>query len=111
MSGEDRVLRTACEKIRACGKWYDCREASAIAFKIVSEHPLTRGNPGYHMPPIFYSGSPYGHIIANLGAKEIEPPEEYSVAYVPCHPHFQWWESKVWPDVFAEEQRDEIKQE
>jgi hypothetical protein len=30
---------------------------------------------------------------------------------VPCHPHFQWWESKVWPDVFAEEQRDEIKQE
>lgn len=63
-------------------------------------------NPGFDMPPFFYTGSPYGEAILKMGCPEVDPPRAWRAEYVPQDGVEPWANRKpIWPEVFGIEQK------
>jgi hypothetical protein len=58
-------------------KYYNLRECVDLAYQKV------RANNSYGMSPFFYSGSPYGQSIVDLGALEITRPIGFRPSFLP----------------------------
>jgi hypothetical protein len=75
-------------------KYYNLKECVDLAYKKV------RANNSYGMPPFFYSGSPYGKSIVDLGALEITRPSGFRQSFVPHDGKRPAMASMVWATIF-----------
>ena len=92
------VVRTDTGHICANGKWYTL---SALSDKALARVTASGSkNPGFDMPPWFYTGSPYADEIESLGCAEVTPPTEYRKEHVPALGVV--WRSRepAWPSIF-----------
>ena len=92
------VVRTDTGHICANVKWYTLSALSDKAFARVTASGSK--NPGFDMPPWFYTGSPYADEIESLGCAEVTPSTEYRKEHVPALGVV--WRSRepAWPSIF-----------
>jgi hypothetical protein len=95
-----RVLRTDTGHIVIDGKWFplmalrDQLEAMLIA--------AGSRNVAFDMPPAFFTGSPFGPLLLDLGVPEVSPPQTFRVEFVPIFDEEPWrafepmWK-RLWP--------------
>lgn len=75
-----RVLRGG-EVVVVDGQAYNLRALVKASYAMVKE--LGSKNPGFDMPPWFFSGSPYAEQIKALGVQPIPIPENFTAEYLP----------------------------
>lgn len=96
----DRVQRTNTGHLVVDGKWYWLQDVADAAYKKLKA--AGSSNPAFDMPPLFFTGSPYGDAVHRLGCTEVRPPKTYRVEYVPHGGRKPWRAiSPIWPEVFG----------
>tara|TARA_R100000951_G_C2550406_1_gene152264 strand:+ start:136 stop:447 length:312 start_codon:yes stop_codon:yes gene_type:complete len=82
------------------GKFYSAESVYRYAARHLAK--LGSKNIAFDMIPLFYTGSPYGHVILDMGCQSVEPPTEYSIEVVP-HDSIKPWRSRepIWPQAFG----------
>jgi hypothetical protein len=57
------------------------------------------------MIPLFYTGSPYGEAIVDLGCEPVVPPDSFRIESVPHDMRKPWRRIEpIWPEVFGVDQ-------
>lgn len=99
------VLRDSKNNLLKVGnEFYSLSKLVDTVFEIVKQHSP---NPAFHMPGWFYSGSPYGKEICDLGVEPLkDTPKEFIPEFVP--PLGKVWRSRepLWPKIFNCEVKD-----
>lgn len=91
----DNVVR--CDHtntISVSGKYYNLKECVDLAYKKL------RDNNSYGMPPFFYTGSPYGKSISDLGAVEITRPSVFRPSFIPHDGKRPALAPMAWANIF-----------
>lgn len=75
-----RVMR-ASSYIKVDDKWFHLHALANAAFNKVKQSGYS--NAAFHAPPFFYTGSPYGDAILELGVEPIAEPVFERIECVP----------------------------
>lgn len=91
----DNVVRCDHTNTISVGeKYYNLKECVDLAYKKV------RDNNSYEMPPFFYTGSPYGKSISDLGAVEITRTSGFRPSFIPHDGKRPALATMAWANIF-----------
>ena len=91
----DREVLRGGEYLKVGGDFYNLHDLGDAAFELVKQ---TSTNPGFDLPPWFYSGSPYAEQIRALGVPPCAAPASFVPEYLPqtdrqlWNRHASWWQ-------------------
>jgi hypothetical protein len=104
-----RVLRDSTnDLLKVDENYFSLSQIVDRVYEIVSKHS---SNPGFDMPPWFYSGSPYADEILNIGIEPLKlKPKEFQPEFLPQSNNKNWKAKQpLWTKIFnCEEKLNEL---